>query len=237
MTSISASQSGGGIGVLSLTVSLCSHHCQSKWSYLQRLVTAFLLLRMYGLEHQQSSPQIPTALLRDPRLEPSVTLVSLLFADLGQNLPDLLHCRRRNPDKQASTPDRRNDVASTVRQQDQSQIWRVLLHRPAKRSLCIAGKVVGFVYYDDFEALFGCQIDLLGLRDFFEKVLDDDSIVLCHIRGSDFEMVVAGDYVEFEFAVARSWLAGAMNDDLGRSIPSSLEDSAIDLDLFNARSV
>ena len=66
--------------------------------------------------------------------------------------------------------------------------------------------MVGFVDHDDFEALFGCQIDLLGLSDFFEKVLNYDSIVLCHIGGSDLEMVVAGDYIEFELTVAEACL-------------------------------
>ena len=62
--------------------------------------------------------------------------------------------------------------------------------------------MVGFVDDDDFEALLCCEIDLLGLRNFFEEVLDDDAVVVSDVGGGYFEVVVGGDDVEFEFAVA-----------------------------------
>lgn len=50
--------------------------------------------------------------------------------------------------------------------------------------------MVGFIDDDDLEALFGGQVDLLGLGDFFEEVLDDDAVVVADVGGCDFEVVV-----------------------------------------------
>jgi len=47
--------------------------------------------------------------------------------------------------------------------------------------LCIACEVVCFVDHDNLEALLGSEIDLLGLGDFFEEVLDHNSIVVADI--------------------------------------------------------
>jgi hypothetical protein len=47
--------------------------------------------------------------------------------------------------------------------------------------LRIACEVVGFVDHNDLEALLGGKIDLLGLGDFFEEVLDNDTIVVADI--------------------------------------------------------
>jgi len=47
--------------------------------------------------------------------------------------------------------------------------------------LRIACEVIGFVDHDDLEALLGGKIDLLCLGDFFEEVLDDDTVVVADI--------------------------------------------------------
>ena len=62
--------------------------------------------------------------------------------------------------------------------------------------------MVRFIDDDDFEALFGGEVDLLGLGDFFEQVLDDDAVVIADVGRRDFEVVVGGNDVEFEFTVA-----------------------------------
>ena len=66
----------------------------------------------------------------------------------------------------------------------------------------VPGEVVCFIDHDDFEALFRGQVHLLSLCYFFEEVLDDDAVVVADVAGGDFEVVVGGDDVEFEFAVA-----------------------------------
>ena len=45
----------------------------------------------------------------------------------------------------------------------------------------IASEVVGLIDDNNLEALLGCQIDLLCLRNFFEEVLDDDAIIVADI--------------------------------------------------------
>ena len=80
--------------------------------------------------------------------------------------------------------------------------------------------MVGFVDDDDFEALLRVEVDLLGLGDFFEEFLHDDSVVVADVGRGDFEVVDGGDDVEFELAVA-----------------GGLEDSGVDLDLFDAGAV
>ena len=44
----------------------------------------------------------------------------------------------------------------------------------------------------------------MGLRDFFEKVLNDDTIIIANVGWCDLEVVVGRDDVEFEFAVAKN---------------------------------
>jgi hypothetical protein len=41
--------------------------------------------------------------------------------------------------------------------------------------------MIGLIDDDDLEALFGCQIDLLCLRNFFEEILNDDTVVVAHV--------------------------------------------------------
>lgn len=45
----------------------------------------------------------------------------------------------------------------------------------------IACEVVSFVDHDDLETLLGGKIDLLCLSNFFEEVLDNDTIVVADI--------------------------------------------------------
>ena len=45
----------------------------------------------------------------------------------------------------------------------------------------IASEMVGLIDDNDLEALFGCQIDLLCLRNFLEEVLDDDAVVVADV--------------------------------------------------------
>ena len=62
--------------------------------------------------------------------------------------------------------------------------------------------MLGFVDDDDFKALARSEVDLLRLRGFFEEVLDYYAVVVADVAGGDFEVVVGGDYVELDFAVA-----------------------------------
>lgn len=62
--------------------------------------------------------------------------------------------------------------------------------------------MVGLIDYDHLEALFRRQIYLLRLGDFLEQVLNDHAVVVADIGWCDFEVVVGGDDVEFELAVA-----------------------------------
>lgn len=175
------------------------------------------LLRMYRLEHQQRPPQIPTAFLRNPLIQPLILLPPLLPARHLQCLDHILLLRRRHPDQQRPTPNRRNDVARALRQQNQPQIRRILLHRPPQRRLRIAREMIRLVDDHDLEPLLGRQVHLLRLRDLLQQVLHDDAVVVAHVARRDLQVVVAGDDVELELAVG------------GR-----LEDAAVDLDLLHA---
>jgi hypothetical protein len=50
-----------------------------------------------------------------------------------------------------------------------------------KFGLYFSCEVVGFVDHDDLEALLGGKIDLLCLGDFFEEILDNDTVVVADI--------------------------------------------------------
>lgn len=157
---------------------------------------------MHRLIHQQRPPQISPTLSGNPRLQPRTALQTLLIAHALQHALNLLYRRRRDSDQQATTPDGRDDIARAVGEEDQTEVGRVLLHRPAQRGLRVAREVVGFVDHDDFEALLGGQVDLLRLRDFFQQVLDHHAVVVANVRGRNFEVVVGGYECEFELAVA-----------------------------------
>jgi hypothetical protein len=92
-----------------------------------------------------------------------------------------LYAGRRDSYQQASTPDRSNDVACAVGEQDEAQVRSVLLHGATEGGLRIACEVVSFVDHDDLETLLGGKIDLLCLSNFFEEVLDNDTIVIADI--------------------------------------------------------
>lgn len=80
--------------------------------------------------------------------------------------------------------------------------------------------MIGLVDDNDLELLLGRLVDLLGLGDLFEQVLDDNSIIVPDIRRCYLKMVNGGYDVEFQLAIA-----------------SRLENSSIDLDLLNAGAV
>lgn len=157
---------------------------------------------MHRFVHQQRPPQISSTVSRHSTFQPSSTLQPFLFTDQLQYALNLVHCWRRNTDQQTSTPDGRNDVAGAVREQNKAQVGAVLLHRATEGRLSVSSEMVGFIDDDNLEALFGGQVDLLGLGDFFEEVLDDDAVVVADVGRCDFEVVVGGDEGEFEFAIA-----------------------------------
>jgi hypothetical protein len=179
-----------------------------------------VLLCMHRLKHQQRLPQIPPAVPRDPLVQALHLLPPLLLAHRLEHAANLRLCRRRNPHQQCPTPDRRNDVARRVCQQNQPQIGTVLLHRPPQRRLRIARQVVCLIDDDDLEALFCAEVDLLCLRDFLEQILHNYSVVVSDIGGRDLEVVYRSDDVEFEFAVCRG-----------------LEDARVDLDLLDTGAI
>lgn len=73
---------------------------------------------------------------------------------------------------------------------------------------------------DYLEPLFGRLIYLLRLRYFFEKLLDNDTVVSPNIRWREFKVIYGGDDIEFELAVT-----------------AGLEHSSIYLDFLNTRSI
>ena len=190
-------------------------------------------------KHQQRSPQIPPALFRNPLLQWLTRFVSLLLAYFREDSSDLVFCWRSDSHKQTTTSDRGDDVARAVRQQNQSQIWRVLLHGPTQGRLRISSEMVGFVDHAHLEALLGRQIHLLRLGDFFEQILDDDAIVVANVRRRDLEVVVGRDDVEFQLAIAIRLISGGVERTLPSCScsPSRLEDPAVYLDLLHARPV
>jgi hypothetical protein len=136
---------------------------------------------MHRLVHQQSPSQISSALFGYPLFQPGAAFEALFLSHAFQDARDLLYARRRDSDQQASTPDRSDDVACAVGEQDEAQVRTVLLHGATEGGLRIACEVVGFVDHNDLEALLGGEIDLLGLGDFFEEVLNNDTIVVADI--------------------------------------------------------
>ena len=84
----------------------------------------------------------------------------------------------------------------------------------------VPSEVVGFIDHDNLEPLLRRQIHLLCLGHFFQQFLNYDAIVVSNVGRGDFEVVDGGDDVEFELAVA-----------------GCLEDSSVDLDLFNTGAV
>ncbi len=80
--------------------------------------------------------------------------------------------------------------------------------------------MVRLVNHHHFEPLPRVLVHLLRLRDFFQQVLDDNTVEVADVAGGDFEMVDGGDDVEFEFAVG------------GR-----LKDAGVDFDFFDTGAV
>jgi hypothetical protein len=151
-------------------------------NYLKSLAASVsLLLRMHRFVHQQRSSQVSPTLFCNSLLQASVCLQALFFSDTLQHGLDLLYARRRDSDKQTSTPYRRNNVARAVCEENETEVRAVLLHGTTEGGLGIACEMVGLIDHDDLEALLGGEIDLLCLRNFFEEILDNDAIVVAHV--------------------------------------------------------
>jgi len=123
-----------------------------------------ILLRMHRLKHQQRPPQIPPALLRNPRIQLLGHRPPLFPRAPLQHLTDLYLRGRRNSYQQRPAPNRCNNIRRAVRQQYQPQIWTVLLHCPPQRRLRIPRQMIRLVDDHDLESLFRALIDLLRLR-------------------------------------------------------------------------
>lgn len=126
---------------------------------------------------------------------------ALLLRRLSQHFTYLLMRRRRHPHKQRTRPNRRNNIRSRVRQQDEPQVRRVLLHRPTQSRLSVSREVICLVYHHHLEPLPRRQVHLLRLRDLLEEVLYHDPVIGPYVGRGDFEVVDGGDDVEFELAV------------------------------------
>ena len=127
-------------------------------------------------------------------------LPGLLLRGFLEGRADVGFGGRGDADEEGAGADGGDDAGGAVRDEDQAHVVAVFLHCASEGGLGVAREGVGFVDDDDFEALFGVHVDLLGLRDFFEEFLDDDAVVVADIAGGDFEVVDGGDDVEFEFA-------------------------------------
>jgi hypothetical protein len=151
----------------------------ASWSTKTRRVS--LLLSMHRFVHQQCPSQVSSTLFRYPFFQSGAAFQTLLLSHTFQDALDFFHARRRDSDQQASTPDWSDDVACAVGEQNEAQVRTVLLHGATEGGLRIACEVVGFVDHDDLEALLGGKIDLLCLGDFFEEILDNDTVVVADI--------------------------------------------------------
>jgi len=76
--------------------------------------------------------------------------------------------------------------------------------------------MVRFVDHDHLEPLLSRLVDLLGLGDLLQEVLDHDPVVVADIGRRDLEVVNGRDNVELELAVV-----------------AGLEDARVDLYFFN----
>ncbi len=65
----------------------------------------------------------------------------------------------------------------------------------------IARQMIRLIDNHHLELLLGSRVHLLCLGYFFEKVLDDDPVVIADVRGRDFEVVNRGYDVEFQLSV------------------------------------
>ena len=73
---------------------------------------------------------------------------------------------------------------------------------------------------DNLESLLRRQIHLLCLGNFFEKFLNDNSVIVSNIGRGDLEGINGRNDVEFQLAIA-----------------GGLKDSGVDLDLFHTGTV
>lgn len=170
-----ASQSGGGIGVVSETFSL-----QNVVNKCNRAIgqEKDILLRMNRLKHQQCPPQIPPTLRRNPLLQLPRSRPPLLLPTPRQHITDLPFRRRRDSHQQRPTPDRRNNIRRAIRQQYQPQIRTIFLHRSPQRSLRIPRQMIRLIDNHHLKLLLRTLINLLRLRHFLQQVLHHNSIII-----------------------------------------------------------
>lgn len=183
-------------------------------------MTSHLLLRIDRLEHEQCTAQIPTTLLRNSLVQAIRLGPSLFLSGDSKCRADIVFSWCSHPDQQGTRANGRDNVGSAVGQENQSQVRAVLFHRTSQRGLGVTSEVVGFIDHDNLEPLLRGQIHLLCLCNFFQQFLDHDAVVVSNVGGSNLKVVNGGDNVEFELAVA-----------------GGLEDSRIDLDLFDTGAV
>lgn len=170
--------------------------------------------------HEQCPSEIPSTLLRNPRIQLLRYRPSFLLPTPLKYVADLTLRRRRNPHKKCPTSNGRNYIRRAIRQQYQSQIGTVFLHSSSQCCLRISCQVVRLVDHHDLEPLLCGLVDLLSLSDFLQQILYNDPVIVAYIRWRDFEMVDRGYDIEFEFAIRRG-----------------LKDSRIDFDLLHTGTV
>lgn len=152
---------------------------------------------MYRLIHQQRPSQIPPTLLSNPSIQFLRHDPPLLPRTPLKHITDL-HLRRRcHPNQQCPTPNRRNDIRRTIRQQYEPQVRTILLHRPPQRRLRIPRQMISLIDNHDLKPLLGTLINLLRLRHLLQQILHHDSIVVANVRRSDLEVVDRGNDIEF----------------------------------------
>lgn len=108
---------------------------------------------------------------------------------------------RTNSQQQTPTPDRTYDLTRTTRTQHQAQIAHILFHRPPQCALRIPAQRIRLVDDYNFESVFRVQVDVLSLRNLFEDVLNDQTVIISGVGRGEFDVVVGGDNVDVDFAV------------------------------------
>ena len=61
--------------------------------------------------------------------------------------------------------------------------------------------MICLIDYNDLKSLLRALVDLLGLCDFFQKILDDHSVKISDIARGDLEMIHGRDNVELQLPI------------------------------------
>ena len=181
------------------------------------------MLRVHGFVHEEGAAQVAAAVVRDALVETGDLFPVFFFSGGAEDGADIRLGGGGDTDEEGAGADRRDDAGGGVGEEDQPDVVGVFFHGTAKGGLSVACQGVGFVDHDDFEALFGVEVDLLGLRDFFQEFLDHDSVIVADVGRGDLEVIDGGDDVEFEFTVTRRLKDPSINFDL--FYPWSVEGS------------